>query len=155
MTSWVCVDSSVVLKLVLNEPDSEKAEALWLTWLESGQIPVAPPLFPFEITAVLRRHVARGSITEENGSIALDKALAFRVRLSTFDALHKRAWEFAARLNRPTAYDAHYLALANEIGCEFWTADERLFNAARTQLSWVRLLGQLGSLTASRDTASA
>lgn len=153
MTSWVCVDSSIVLKLVLNEPDSEKAEALWLTWLESNQTPVAPPLFPFELTAVLRKHVARGSITEENGSLALDKALAFGVRLSTFDGLHKRAWEFATRLNRPTAYDAHYLALASEIGCDFWTADERLFNAARPQLPWVRWLGHFDNTTTNPDTA--
>lgn len=141
MNSWVCVDSSIVLKLVLNEPDSCKAEALWLNWLKTGQIPVAPPLFPFEVTAVLRKHVARGSITEENGRVALDKALAFRVRLSTFDALHKRAWDIAIQLNRPTAYDAHYLALASEIGCEFWTADARLFNSAKASLPWVRWLG--------------
>jgi predicted nucleic acid-binding protein len=50
---------------------------------------------------------------------------------------------FATRFNRPAAYDAHYLALAEMMNCEFWTADERLFNAVRDKLSWVRWLGQL------------
>ena len=49
----------------------------------------------------------------------------------------------ATRFNRPTAYDAKYLALAEMMNCEFWTADERLFNAVRDELSWVRWLGQL------------
>ena len=47
------------------------------------------------------------------------------------------------RFNHPAAYDAHYLALAEMMDCEFWTADERLFNAVRDELSWVRWLGRL------------
>jgi predicted nucleic acid-binding protein len=49
----------------------------------------------------------------------------------------------ATRFNRPATYDAHYLALAEMMDCEFWTADERLFNAVRDELSWARWLGQL------------
>lgn len=44
--------------------------------------------------------------------------------------------------NRPTAYDAHYLALAEYAGCAFWTADQRLFDAVRRQLDWVHWLGE-------------
>lgn len=40
-----------------------------------------------------------------------------------------------------TIHDAHYLALAQTLDCEFWTADERLYNAVRDQLPWVRWLG--------------
>lgn len=90
-----------------------------------------------------------------SGSPGLDKALAFKVTLSTFDGLHRSAWEFAAQLRRPTAYDAHDLALASEFGCEFWTANERLFNATRAKFPWVRWLGQFDNSAARRDTAPA
>ena len=142
MTSWVCVDSGIVLKLVLNEPDSHQAEALWTTWLESDRRPAAPPLFPIELTAVLRKQVYRGALTEHQGRQALDQALAFDVALLSYADLHVRAWELATKLNRPTAYDAHYLALAEELGCEFWTAATRLHNAVKDTLSWVHWLGQ-------------
>ncbi len=39
------------------------------------------------------------------------------------------------------SYDAHYLALAEHLGCEFWTADKRLHNAVHEKLPWVRGLG--------------
>lgn len=32
-------------------------------------------------------------------------------------------------------------ALAEILGCEFWTADERLVNAAKDKLPWNRWLG--------------
>ena len=45
------------------------------------------------------------------------------------------------RFNLPRAYDTAYLALARLRNCEFWTADERLFNAVSRELDWVRWLG--------------
>lgn len=55
--------------------------------------------------------------------------------------LHHRAWERAYRFKQPAAYDAHYLALAEMLGCEFWTADRRLHNAVKDELPWVKWLG--------------
>ena len=57
------------------------------------------------------------------------------------DSLLKRAYELATQYNRPTAYDSQYLAVAERLNCEFWTADERLANAVGNDLSWVRWVG--------------
>jgi predicted nucleic acid-binding protein len=57
------------------------------------------------------------------------------------DALLRRGLALATQFNRPTAYDAQYLAVAERLGCDFWTADERLYNAVNTQLAWVHWLG--------------
>jgi predicted nucleic acid-binding protein len=36
------------------------------------------------------------------------------------------------------AYDAHYLAVSEQIGADYWTADERLYNMARQLgINWV------------------
>lgn len=49
--------------------------------------------------------------------------------------------DFASRFAQPAAYDAHYLALAEREGCEYWTADQRLWNTVKAALPWVRWLG--------------
>ncbi len=41
----------------------------------------------------------------------------------------------------PATYEAHYLALAEREACDYWTADERLWNGVKGELSWVRWLG--------------
>ena len=141
MTSQVCVDSGILLKLLLNEPDSQLSEALWQQWINQETQIIAPYLFPIEITAVIRKLTHRGLFEAKVGETVLEKALQFDVSLVTFDEIHKRAWQLATEFNRPTAYDAHYLALAEHAGCPFWTADRRLFNAVSQKLSWVRWLG--------------
>lgn len=141
MTSLVCVDAGILLKLVLQEPDSHLAEALWQSWISAGMQPVAPQLFPFEVTAVLRKLTHRQIIQPTLAEKMLTTALAIAVSLQTFDGIHQRAWQLAAEFNRPTAYDTHYLALAEHFGCAFWTADQKLFNTVSEKLDWVHFLG--------------
>ncbi len=143
MTSQICVDSGILLKLVLNEPDSHLAEGLWHKWVMDGMQLVAPHLLGFEVTAVIRKVTYQGLLTPAIGEKVLKKALEFDVTLQTFNGIHERAWMLATQFNRPTAYDAHYLALAEYLGCPFWTADRRFFNAIHQQLVWVHWLGDL------------
>ena len=102
---------------------------------------VSPPLWAYEVTSVIRNKVHRDKITSDEGEEAFAIIHKLGVRLIVPPDLHKRAWEMAKKLNRPAAYDAHYLALAQTLDCEFWTADERLYNAIKDQLPWVRWLG--------------
>jgi len=142
MDSLVCVDASLALKLVLGEDDSPQAIALWRRWVDENVTVTAPPLLAYEVTSVLRTKVHRGLLAPEMGDEAFREIHAQGIRYLSPENLHIRAWELAKRLCRPAAYDAHYLALAEISGCEFWTADERLFNAARGTLPWVRHLGE-------------
>jgi len=142
MNSWVCVDANLVLKLLLREPDSYRAHSLWDSWLLNDCRIAAPPLLPIEVTAVLRKSVYRGRIAARDGRNLLKKAPTLGVEILNYDDLHERAWLLAEKLNRPTAYDAHYLALAELLQCDFWTADRRLYNAAAT-LPWVHSLDEI------------
>ena len=57
--------------------------------------------------------------------------------------LYGRALELASQLSRGAAYDAHYLALAETLGCEMWTADGRFYQAASPVARSVRWVGEL------------
>jgi predicted nucleic acid-binding protein len=136
----VCADAGVLIKLVVAEEDSDQADALWEQWKEDGVKVVAPALLLFELTSVLRNKVHRGLLSLEEGERAFDTVHRLPVQVLTPSGLHRRAWELATRFNRPAAYDAHYLALAEMMDCEFWTADRRLCNVVKDELPWVHWL---------------
>jgi predicted nucleic acid-binding protein len=140
MRSQVCVDASFALKLVLEEEGSDAAQALWTAWSAQDVEIIAPCLLIFEATSAIRNHVYRREISAEAGQAAFDAFLAQEITLQHPDSLDKRAWELAEQYNRPTAYDASYLALAESAGCELWTADGRLCEAVCDALPWVKSL---------------
>ncbi len=66
----------------------------------------------------------------------------FEVSLVSEASLHQRALAIAQGFDLPATYDAHYLALAENLGTELWTADEKLIKAVGTALPWVRSLAR-------------
>lgn len=143
--SWVCVDASLVIKLVVEEVYSPETRMLWRAWLQEGRSIAAPPLLRYEVTSVLRKHVVRGLRTATESRQALEMALSFDIQYLEPANFHRRAFDWADSLGRPAAYDTHYLALAEYLACDFWTADERLVNAVQSAFPWVKWLGQLQS----------
>jgi predicted nucleic acid-binding protein len=128
MSLQVCVDASFMVKLVLAEADSERAEELWSGWLSAGATVCAPALMPFEATSAIRKHVQRGLITAERGAAAVEafSAIAHDVVLAPAEDLCATAWSLAVRYDRPNLYDAYYLALAESLDCPLWSADDLL-----------------------------
>ena len=53
-----------------------------------------------------------------------------------------RAFEIAAQFQLKWIYDGFYVALAEIVGCDLWTADEALHSAVREVHTNVRLLAQ-------------
>jgi predicted nucleic acid-binding protein len=145
--SQVCVDANIVVKIVSPEELRTQAIALWQRWLNEEREVVAPRLLSYEVTSVLRRKAARDLLTLDEARGALDAALALPITLIDLPDLSQQAFELATRFNRPTAYDSHYLALAEHLDCRFWTADERLYNATKGQFPHIRWLGDYPSET--------
>ena len=77
----ICVDSSVALKLVLDEEDSDKAHALWASWVAEDFEIIAPCHLAFEVTSVIRNHVYRGEISAEAGQVAFEAIHAQGIKL--------------------------------------------------------------------------
>lgn len=141
VNSQVCVDASFALKLVLPELDSERAEELWQSWLDAHTEIIAPVLFVYETSSVLRNRVYRKKLTAEEGEEALTFFTNLAVSYLHPPELRQLAWRLATRFRRPTVYDSFYLALAQLRGCPLWTADRRLYNTVKDELDWVYWIG--------------
>src|SRR5690349_5528756 len=129
MTSWVVADSSIFLASIFQENLTPKARGIIKFWTTTNVTLAAPTLFQYEIIAVLRKHIYQGHITLQESLKGRDILLAQPIQFMFDDDLLRRAYDLATRFNRPTAYDSQYLAIAERLGCDFWTVDERLYNA--------------------------
>ena len=141
MTDFVVVDASVAFKWLVEEENSDKATALTRLWDDEGTQPVAPRIMPFEVANVLHRRVVRGDIGLEVAQGLMQDLITLGVVLHETPSLHRRALELASQLKQGAVYDAHYLALAESLGCEMWTADQRLYRAAGPEFDMVRWIG--------------
>lgn len=134
----LCLDANILIRRV-TEPDNATIQDLWSGWRTAQREFVAPVLLRFEVTNALHRLRRAGVVSDQTAHLLLDAALAESIILYADQDLHANALGFAARFDLPAAYDAHYLALANRLGVEFWTADRRLVHTVGPHLPWVRL----------------
>lgn len=139
--SPVCLDASFLVRLLLDE-EAAQADALWEAWHQDGRRLAAPALLYHEVTNALHRYVAHGDLSPADAEALLDIALRLDIELFVDAELHRRALQLASDLSLPAAYNAHYLALAERLGAELWTADARLVRAAQDRLPWVHGLGE-------------
>ncbi len=108
----------------------------------TGDCSLVPAFFVVETDSILRQKVVvRKELTPEQAEIAFAKLQALPIQQVSLPQQRQRAWEVATAFGFATVYDATYLALAELRECEFWTADERLFNRVKDRLSFVKWLG--------------
>ena len=138
--SPVCVDASFIVRLLVSEETAFQADAVWEQWHQAERPLVAPTLLYYEISNALHRYVIHGRLSPAEVATLLDVALRLDIVLYGDAELHRRALQLAESLSLAATYDAHYLALAERLGAEFWTADRRLARAVRSALPWVNLL---------------
>ena len=140
MKRLTCIDNSVVIPFLVDHPLSVAAQALWGLWRQEQRKLVAPILLRYEITNVLYRYFLKGLLSEETARFALHSGLVLPITFYQDELSHIQACTIAGQFALPAAYDAHYLALAQRLDADFWTADRRLFNAVHEALPWVYLL---------------
>lgn len=143
MTFWV-IDASLSVNTVLNM--SDRLNVFWERADREQITPCAPRLWRSETTSAVRFLLSQKLITSDEAEQALRTIHDFQVEIIDEDEeLCLRALELAGKLGQSKAYDAIYLALAEKLVADFWTADERLANRCRKdlKLSWVHSIAEL------------
>jgi len=86
-----------------------------------------PAIFGAEATSGLRGLVLRGALDPVRASAAIEQIRSVRMVQYPFEPFCFRVWQLRANL---TIYDGWYVALAEKLGTELITGDERLLSAA-------------------------
>jgi len=138
-SSTICVDANVAVEVISATSESQ-VNVLWEGWLQSGSILTAPRLIRYELVNVINKSRRAKAISNATAIDMMDAMLNLPIALHDSDSMHLRALVLASRFDLPATYDAHYLALAEELDCEFWTADKRLARATNGAFPRLRLV---------------
>ena len=134
------VDANVVLALVVPTPYSQAAATKYERWIEAEAELVAPIIWSYEAVSVVRKLASLGHLEDEAAAATVSRLLTIGpLAVHPTEFLHLKALEWARRLRQHVAYDAAYLALAEHLETELWTADRKLARNARSLgVEWVR-----------------
>ena len=135
-----CVDASVLVKWLVEESDRDRALKLYSDCTERDGEFVAPAWFLAEASSAIYKRVRLSAIVAEDALLLIDQLEDLRIRKLSPPGLSRRAFEIASEFQLKWIYDAFYVALAQIVGCDLWTADEALYDAVRIVHPNVRLL---------------
>lgn len=132
------VDANVLLHAFL--PDEVQPNAMAVVRHHvSGRLHLkAPALLPYELSNAVWQAERRGRISRDQADRIIESFANLDIEIIP------QSWgeslPLARRFGR-SAYDAAYLTLAERLGEQFITGDERLYNAVKGKLDWVLWIG--------------
>jgi predicted nucleic acid-binding protein len=138
----VVVDANLLVVMASGDARGPMASARIEAWITADEEIHAPELLPYEVASAFTRLVAAGSISSGQARSAWEAVQILPiVQHALTDDLH-RVVDIALRLKRQSAYDAAYIALAQELDATLWTLDGPLARNARSAGFPVRLLDE-------------
>lgn len=118
------LNTSAVVDFLLGTGSADEVTAL----VAGSAPPAAPDVVVFEVLAVLRREVARGSLNPDRAEAAVEDLGDLGLELYGSLGLRSRAWELRENL---TIADALFVALAEMLDEPLVTKDAGLGRSAR------------------------
>jgi predicted nucleic acid-binding protein len=138
----IVIDANLALALTIPLPYSPQAVVKINHWQQTGTSLFVPTLWIYEVMSGMRKSVVAKVVSAEQAEQALDLIFALPIEpVPPMLQTCSNIFHWAIRLNHSQVYDATYLALAEQLDADFWTADKRLVNRAKQlNLSWVYLV---------------
>jgi len=134
----VIVDASVLLHAFL--PDEVQPNAMAVVRHHvSGRLHLkGPALLPYELSNAVWQAERRGRISRDQTDRIIESFANLDIEI--IPQYWGESLPLARRFGR-SAYEAAYLTLAERLGEQFITGDERLYNAVKGKLDWVLWIG--------------
>ena len=139
----VVIDANLALALILPLPYSRPAARQFERWKRARIALHAPALWGYEVVSGLRKAVSDRAISPESVQDGLGSMWGLNVvQVPQTPGLAAASLRWAERLGRRVAYDAAYVALAEYLNAEFWTADGSLGRNMQQQgIAWANWIG--------------
>ncbi len=144
LSAEVVVDSSVAVKFLVRETDSDKADALFER-ANSGAIRLLfLDLLFMETANALWVKVRRSEMDQQEAEERIRELLTLSAHVTVIPAMGLLAESFKAACRHGQAvYDAVFLALAQDRGISFVTADRKFWHRIQPHFSSAILLRDL------------
>ncbi len=142
MADEIVVDTSLAFKWRVDEDDSALADDYHRSWRAAGIRIIVPCWFACELGNVLHQRVHCGRLTSIHSTQLLSFALSWVTVLDPHPAIAVRGIQITSQLRQRASYDSQYVALAERLGCELWTADHRFAVAAKPVFPFVHWVGE-------------
>lgn len=127
----VVVDASVVVAALVDPSPA----GVWAERVLMSAPLAAPHLLTAEVANILRRLSRAGHISADTASLAYADLVELRVALFPCEPVADRVWALRETV---TAYDAWYVALAEELGAPLATLDAKLATAPGPACSFLQ-----------------
>ena len=135
------IDASVALKwFLLDEKYGDRALDLLERFVRGELDLPAPSLMVYEVINGLVIAQRKGRIVEERVLSSISGFLNLGITFVDLAGLEARVLHFCRVYDR-SAYDASYLAVAEQDSLALVTGDERLHNSTKGKAAWVKWIG--------------
>jgi predicted nucleic acid-binding protein len=141
--AWV-VDASVAAKWYLrDEEHAAPSLALLRSYQQGLTALIAPHFIRYEVARSLLRAGQQARLSEEDARQQLEHFLRLGIHTEEDPDSRLLAAQALSRSLRVGFYDALYLALAEDAGFRFVTADAELYHRVRDDLPYVTWIGDV------------
>lgn len=142
MARRIVIDANVTLGLFLNLPYSRQVDKKISEWHAEESKLFVPVLWEYECITGVRRARSINIISDPEVTQIVNGLFALELqRIQPTQELHLSALLWADRIGQSKAYDSHYLAAAESLSAEFWTADQRLYKSVKALvIDWINLV---------------